>query len=356
MLRTTVIAKTDWVHSTNHLRRLAAEQLDQLLATHKQLVARIVVQFQGSVVKGEGDAFWIIFPSVTTAVLAAIEMQREVRAAQLGRPDESRLAMRVVIAAGDLLHRDSDVFGVTMSLVARIDGVTPPDEIYLSQAAWLMLNHAEVKTEFVDAPILKDFEEPEPIYRVLQNSDVAVEENVVVMFTDIGGFLKFVATRDRYLIARVLANYEEITLACCAPHSGKLRSMAGDQNFVTFDSLEAALMASESLILAWETLMHETNLDMPLRIGIHQGDCFVYRAYLFGDTINRAVILGRIGGELEFETPDTIVVSGAVAEALRKTPYALRLRELSPSDLTRDAARASMAALARDRAYLLQLD
>lgn len=354
MLRTTVIVKTDWVSSTAHLRRMGADELSQLLHEHKQLVARIVMQHDGAIIKGEGDAFWITFPSVTTAALAAVTMQREVRATQLGRPDDERLAMRVSIAVGDLLHRDNDMFGVAMSLAARMDGITPGDEIYLSHAAYLLVNHAQVKTAFVDAPILKGFDDPEPIYRVLQDADILVESSAVVVATDIGGFTRFVGGADRHVIARVLSSYEGITIACCAPLGGKLRSMSGDLNLITFDRLENALTACEALISGWEAFMRENDLALPLRIGVHLGDCYVFRTYLFGETINHAVIMSRVSSNLKFDTPEAVVVSGAVADALRGTRFARRLLELTAGDLSKELSPASFAAVSRGRAYLLQ--
>lgn len=97
MLRTTVIAKTDLVKSTQHFRSLTAAQLSNLLDSHSRLFPPIVEQYQGTVIKSEGDAFWLTFPSVTAAALAAIDMQRELRHTQHNLPEPERLAMRVVM-------------------------------------------------------------------------------------------------------------------------------------------------------------------------------------------------------------------------------------------------------------------
>ena len=135
-LLTTVIMKTDWRDSTGRIRSLVEADLSVTLVEHKQLILRITEQHGGRAVKGEGDAFWLVFPSVTAAALAATAMQEELRLAQAGKGDD-RLAIRIAITLGDVLHQEHDIFGEAVNLTARIEGVTPPDEIYLSPAAWL---------------------------------------------------------------------------------------------------------------------------------------------------------------------------------------------------------------------------
>jgi class 3 adenylate cyclase len=56
--------------------------------------------------------------------------------------------------------------GEAVVLAARIEQLTPPDEIYLSPSAWLATNHVEVRTSFVESFALKGFDTPVPVYRV----------------------------------------------------------------------------------------------------------------------------------------------------------------------------------------------
>ena len=164
-LRTTVIMKTDMSGSTVRLRQLPESEMSVLFVEHHALVARVAASHGGQIVKVEGDGFWLSFPSVTGAALAAVAMQHELRLAQPGRGDD-RLAMRIVIALGDVLHQDGALVGEAVVLAARIEQVTPPDEIYLSPSAWLATNHAEVRTSFVETFALKGFDAPVPVYRI----------------------------------------------------------------------------------------------------------------------------------------------------------------------------------------------
>src|SRR6266849_6301063 len=140
-LRTTVIMKTDISGSTVKFRGLAEADLHALLIDHREFLRRHALAHDGRIVKPEGDGFWLAFPSVTAAALAARAMQEELRLAQPNKGDD-RLAMRVVISLGDVLHEDGALVGDTVVLTARLEAITPPDEIYLSAAAWLALNQA----------------------------------------------------------------------------------------------------------------------------------------------------------------------------------------------------------------------
>jgi len=110
-----------------------------------------------------GDGHWLEFPGVTGAAKAAIEMQEELRLAQPNRGDD-RIAIRIVIALGDIAVQDDDAF----ALATCVEAVTPPDEIYLTAAARLALTSAEIQTALVESFSFKGFSEPMPVYRIEQ--------------------------------------------------------------------------------------------------------------------------------------------------------------------------------------------
>jgi class 3 adenylate cyclase len=149
ILRTTVIMKTDISGSTARFRALPESDLHALLSEHRKLLTHHAAGHDGYIVKPEGDGFWLVFPSVTGAALAAMTMQEELRLAQPNRFGD-RLTIRIVIAVGDVLQEEGALVGDAVVLSARIEAITPPDEIYLSTAAWLAVNRAEVRTALVD--------------------------------------------------------------------------------------------------------------------------------------------------------------------------------------------------------------
>jgi class 3 adenylate cyclase len=88
-LQTSVLMKTDMSGSTARVRGLPESDLNVLFTEHHALVARIATTKGGVIVKSEGDGFWLVFPSVTAASLAALAMQDELRLAQPGKGDDT---------------------------------------------------------------------------------------------------------------------------------------------------------------------------------------------------------------------------------------------------------------------------
>src|SRR5262245_23872588 len=123
-LRTTVVMKTDISGSTARFRQLLAADLQALLSEHRDFLARHAAEHDGRIMKGAGDGYWLEFLSVTGAAKAAIAMQESLRLAQLSRGDD-RLAIRIVIALGDIAVQDGDFIGEPFALAARVEAVTP---------------------------------------------------------------------------------------------------------------------------------------------------------------------------------------------------------------------------------------
>ncbi len=186
-LRLTAIMKTDIGGSTPRFRALAEADFAAFLAEHRAFMSRLITAQGGSIVKAEGDGFWIAFPSATAAALAAVAIQEELRRAQPNAGDD-RVAVRIVITLGDVLHEEGDFFGDAVALAARIESITPADEIYMSAAARLAVNQAEIRSALVDAFALKGFAEPVLVYRVEQTHRTQVLTGQYIVWTDLRGF------------------------------------------------------------------------------------------------------------------------------------------------------------------------
>ena len=193
--RTTVILKTDIVDSTLRLSEQTLAEMGLQRKQHKQFIEETAIQHRGSVFDEEGDGYWIEFPSVTDAVLTAIDMHQALRTIQAGKGEKQRLAIRAAVTVGDILHHEKETIGMTMSLTARIANITPPDEIYLSHAAWLVLNKAEVQTSLVGEFNFKGFNEPESVYKIDQKHRNRVLTHQYIVFTDLCGWTRFTESR-----------------------------------------------------------------------------------------------------------------------------------------------------------------
>ena len=325
-LRTTVLMKTDISGSTSRFRELLAADLQVLLGDHRDFLARHAAEHGGTIIKAAGDGYWLEFPSVTGAAKAAIEMQEALRLAQLSRGDD-RLAIRIVIALGDIAAQDGDFIGGVFALVTRVEGVTPPDEIYLTAAAQLALTSAEIQTALVEKFALKGFPEPTPVYRIERRDRTRVIADAYILFSDLSGFGRFMDTEPASAtVERILDELDSLVRNNAQELGGTIRFNLGDSYCVTFAEAEQAIAWAERLTRSWQTIRQQQRFDCTISIGLHRGTLHTFRSFLYGRDVWIASQLQSASGKLLQGGEDGIFVTGAVRGALFGTPSHNRLQ------------------------------
>jgi class 3 adenylate cyclase len=326
-LRTTAIMKTDISGSTARFRALGEADLHAVFVEHREFLGRHAAAHQGRIVKPEGDGFWLVFPSVTAAALAAMAMQEELRLAQPNKADD-RLAMRVVISLGDVLHEEGALVGDTVVLTARLEAITPPDEIYLSAAAWLGVNRAEVRTALVDTFSLKGFAEPVPVYRVEHTHRTRVIADEYIVFTDLRGFSRLLEgsslTRMEMVLDRLFALINQVAREL----GGTIRFNVGDAYCLTFRDAEAAVAAAERVSATWETFVRDERLPCPINIAVHQGLLYAFRSYLYGPGLEVASGAERASTRALAAGEGGVFITGEARKGLAGRGWDARLRRV----------------------------
>src|SRR5258707_2286946 len=232
-LRTIVIMKTDISGSTSRFRELLAADLQALLGEHRDFLARHAAEHDGRIIKAAGDGHWLEFPSVTGAAKAAIEMQEALRLTQLNRGDD-RIAIRIVIALGDIAVQDCDFIGDAFALATRVEAVTPADEIYPTTAARLAINSAEIQTALVENFAFKGFAERMPIYRIEQRHRTRAIADTYILFSDLEGFGRMLdAEPSSTTVECILDALDAVTRGMAQEFCGTIRFNVGDSYCVT---------------------------------------------------------------------------------------------------------------------------
>lgn len=325
-LHTTVIMKTDLRGSTPLYQGMVEDQLREFLQEHKSLISRLVTQSQGNIVKGEGDAFWITFASVTAAVQVALQIQQALVAHQAGIPDDKRVAVRIVIAAGDVLHHNNDIFGLPVNLTARIEGITPANEIYLSQAAWLLLNQAGFETALVGEFALKGIAQPEKIYRIVQAQRTVLLPNQIIVSLDTRRFSIYQKSASTLEIENFLLQLEKVVKTACETYEGTVRIAGGDTFVLTFADVLQALPALVALCEQWDAYIQAHRIPCPLAVGVHQGQMSIFRLFAYGEDLYVAIWLTGLMGSVRAEaTTSSIAVSGNIRKLVNGTPWEKQL-------------------------------
>jgi class 3 adenylate cyclase len=328
-LRATVIMKTDMSGSTARLRQLPESDVGVLFVEHQSLVARAASSHDGKIVKTEGDGFWLVFPSVTSAALAALAMQSALRLAQPNRGDD-RLAMRIVIVLGDVLHQDNVLVGEAVVLAARIEQLTPPDEIYLSPSAWLATNHVEVRTSFVESFALKGFDTPVPVYRVDPTHRTQIFTDQYIMVSDLKGFDAFTAAQGVTVVERALDQLLELVNRLRSEFTGVNRGAAGDSHCLTFSEAPVAMAAAARLQEAWMLFQKQEGYCLPINIAVHKGTLHAFRSYLYG--LDMSIVANVERATSSLITGDGVFVTERVRDQLTGTHWYQRLQ---PVELSR---------------------
>jgi class 3 adenylate cyclase/TolB-like protein len=137
------------------LRALRADLIDPTISIHS-----------GRLVKRTGDGAIVEFRSVVEAVRCAIEVRGGLAQRNARLRDDQRIKVRVGIHLGDVVEEaDGDLMGDGVNIAARLEGISEPDTIALSEDAYRQVRD-KINEHFVDLgeQNLKNIARPMRVY------------------------------------------------------------------------------------------------------------------------------------------------------------------------------------------------
>lgn len=150
--------------------RLAGADEDRILARlralRSDLIDPTIAVHNGRVVKRTGDGAIIEFRSVVDAVRCAIEIQNSMIERNAGLPEDRRIEFRVGIHVGDVVQEeDGDLMGDGVNIAARLEGISAPGAICLSEDAYRQVKgRLDVAVTDLGATQLKNIADPVRTY------------------------------------------------------------------------------------------------------------------------------------------------------------------------------------------------
>jgi adenylate cyclase len=142
----------------------------QLLAKNRQIQKPIIEQFNGRWIKELGDGVMASFNTASDAVCAAIKIQQSCNASK-------NFQLRIGIHLGEVLFENEDVFGDGVNIASRIQTITNPGSIFISETVHKSIANIKLfQTAFVKEQQLKNVKEPMRIFQVL--AEGVVKANV----------------------------------------------------------------------------------------------------------------------------------------------------------------------------------
>ena len=105
--------------------------LGELRALRAGLIDPTIAEHRGRIVKTTGDGLLVEFASVVDGLRCACEWQRGMAERNAGGAD-NRIDFRIGINVGDVAVEDDDIFGDSVNVAARLEGLAEPGGICVS--------------------------------------------------------------------------------------------------------------------------------------------------------------------------------------------------------------------------------
>jgi adenylate cyclase len=145
------------------------EQLSIALVEKQRTIIRpIFDKHGGREVKTIGDAFLVEFESALEAVRCAYEIQRSLHELGSESPVENKIALRIGVHIGDVIHDQGDILGDAVNVTSRIEPLAAPGGVCVSEQVYDQVkNKFEFPLQSIGIKELKNVGEAIEVFRVL---------------------------------------------------------------------------------------------------------------------------------------------------------------------------------------------
>ncbi len=137
------------------------------LADHvKILIEPAVAAHRGRLVRSMGDGMLVEFDSAVDAVRCGIDIQRGL-AAHKPQNNERRIQLRIGINTGDVIVDERDIYGNSINIAARLEGLAEPGQIYVTRGVRDQLRgYPDISFEDKGERRVKNIDRPIRVFRV----------------------------------------------------------------------------------------------------------------------------------------------------------------------------------------------
>jgi len=147
---------TDLAGFSRQVEKFGILHFLQIIHEHKELLAPIIRDHDGILIKYEADSMLVIFRRTASAVRCAVAMQERLVEFNKSREPETNILLCVGIGHGDILRvGDTDVYGREVNAASKLgEDTARPWEILLTKAAVLAAGPVEgVTFEPIEAQV-----------------------------------------------------------------------------------------------------------------------------------------------------------------------------------------------------------
>ena len=164
---------TDLAGSTSTQNRLGDAAARSILGAHDVVVRRSVERHGGREVKHTGDGIMAAFGSAAGAVNCALDIRRDIATFNAAHEGEE-LRVRFGLNTGEPIAEDDDLFGLSVTLAARIGNWGEPGQVLCSNVVRELLLGKGFTFQPVGEAALKGFADPVVLFEVQPDSRATV--------------------------------------------------------------------------------------------------------------------------------------------------------------------------------------
>ncbi len=170
---TRTVLFTDIVDSTTLTQSVGDEAAMELLHLHDTIVRNALENFSGREVKHTGDGIMASFFSAAAAVRCATLIQSELTKHDHEGDKKCPIRVRIGAAAGEPVDHQSDLFGSTVQLAARLCAHAQPEQILVSNVVAELCIGKKLAFRALGEVSLKGFDQPVRIHAVEWSGEAA---------------------------------------------------------------------------------------------------------------------------------------------------------------------------------------
>jgi class 3 adenylate cyclase len=156
---------TDIEGSTNLTQRLGDAKAQDILRIHNTIVRDALNAHNGSETKHTGDGIMASFTSASSALEAAVAIQKALGDHNEANPDTA-IRVRIGLNAGEPVTEDEDLFGTAVQLAARVCDKAEPGQILVADVVQQLAAGKGFTFADMGEATLKGFEKPVRLHEV----------------------------------------------------------------------------------------------------------------------------------------------------------------------------------------------
>jgi TolB-like protein/class 3 adenylate cyclase len=140
------------------------------LTERRAILDKLIADHRGRIANTAGDSVLAEFGSAIEAVECAIKAQTTLAEANSSLSTDRRVQFRIGIHIGDVVVRGGDLFGDSVNLAARLEGIAEPGGVCISSSTYDQVR-GKVGTEFADLgeQNLKNIDHPVRAYALVRD-------------------------------------------------------------------------------------------------------------------------------------------------------------------------------------------